>query len=458
MYLNKKSTALIHYKNKIFLNPIQNVRNELLAPIIYNQYTLELIEDIQYILSRFSDSNFVKLWLFSKLKEDKIIINAKINEGTGELFYKIKNIKSITIDQISMEDITDIYLPSVTIYRRLNIIQEDDLNCKPIFEFNSNGLDSILKDNKLNQLYCGCYIITFKNKLYYYIGSSINLKNRINTHIHNLTNYIKALKAKDDKAKDGKAKIGNLIEWHIQAMEAKNDKIKKSEKLNEILKFYLDSIVFFSGSTESLIQRAKLKNNSVEQQILYELGFDIRILYLNTNYLNLFKRIYPDYNLCKGELILLTKITDFITRTLEYSLIKNFHPKLNVTYKPIYKHFEWNDEFLDNYSRNKILSNYPNNKKYAIYMYFDKTEYPDYLLWNSKELKYLYDIFPLEINYEYDEKLICISTLQNICSTYNLREYEILGNLNQYHNYKETLLKNPLKIIEVNPMEQATIK
>jgi hypothetical protein len=122
---------LVGYKNKIFLKPILNVKNELLAPIIYNKYFLKEIEDIQYILSRFSNSNFVKLWLFSKLEEDKIIINGKINEGTGELFYKIKNIKTNIIDQISMEDITDVYLPPVTIYKRFNIIEEDDLKCKP---------------------------------------------------------------------------------------------------------------------------------------------------------------------------------------------------------------------------------------------------------------------------------------------------------------------------------------
>jgi len=418
--------ALNHYKNKIFLKPIQNVRKELLATILYNRYTLREIEDIQYILSRFSDSNFVKLWLINKLEQDKIIINAKINEGTGELFYKIKNIKTVIIDQILMEDIIDVYLPPVTIYQHFNIIEEDDLKCKPIFEINDSWSDLLTLNNyKLNELTCGCYIITFKNKLYYYIGSSIDIRRRISSHVHNFYKY-------------------------NQALKDKNDKDIRSSKLNEMIKFYLNSIILFYGSVDSLVQRSNLKFISVEEQIIYELGFNINILYLNTNYLNLFKRIYPDYNLCKGEIILLTKITDFITRTLEYSLIKKFDPKLNLAYQPVYKYFQWNDEFLDNYSRNKILTGYSNNKKYAIYMCFDKTEYPDFLLWNSKDLKYLYDDFPLEIIYEYDEKLIYVSTLQNICSTYNLRQYEILGNLNQYHNYKETLLKNPLKIVEVN--------
>lgn len=392
MNINKECLSLIPYKNKIFLKPILNTEKKLLAPITYrNSSILNEIDKIQFILSKIPDSNFMKLWLSNKLEEDKIIINAKINEGTYELLKRIKEIKKEKISSESIEIDSELSF-SIINKRYFNKIERDNLNSKFIFDFNENETEldtKILKDNKINKLYAGCYVIIFNNKLYYYIGSSTNLKERIRTHTNNILNYIK----------------GN-----------NND-------LNEMLKFYLTS----------------LHKQGCEKD---DFNFSIKIIYMNTHYLNLFKYIYPDYKLSKGEFIILSKITDFLIKILEKSLIFKFKPLLNIEKNVVFKHFEWNDEFLDFYSKNNKIAEYLKAKRYEIFIKIEKKKYSYYyILFLNKFLKVRYDK-ELEVS-------ICISTLQDICSSYNLRYYEVLYNLNQYHHYKETILKNPLKIVEV---------
>lgn len=60
--VNKECVALVEYKNKIFLKPILNCENELLAPIVYNENVLDFMEYIQFILSKLPESSLVKLW------------------------------------------------------------------------------------------------------------------------------------------------------------------------------------------------------------------------------------------------------------------------------------------------------------------------------------------------------------------------------------------------------------
>lgn len=416
--------ALVEYKNKKFLKPILNVEDNLLAPMEYDNYILNEIEDIQFILSRFSDSNFVKLWLFNELEHDKIIINAKINERANEVLNKIKNFVGDTF-------VEKVIRPNIR-YRYFNKIEKDNLSSKPIFEFSESktNLDTrLLVNNKLNKLFAGCYIITFNNKFYYYVGSTTNLKNRINTHNLNIKEYIKALGIKDYKA-------------------------IRENSLNDMLKFYLNSIILEPVSSNSKIE------NSLDIQKLSTLGLQIKILYLSTNYLNLFKSIYSDYKLDKGEYLLLSKITDFLVKLLESSLIRKFQPKLNIENKVFFKHLEWNDEFLDISKRyNKVPESLKTAfiKKYKIYISItvEKTINLDNLrnspLSNKVPQYFLNDYgdFP---SLTYDERLeylIYVSTLQDICSNYNLRYYEVLINLNRFHHYKGTILKNPLKIVEV---------
>jgi GIY-YIG catalytic domain len=338
--------ALVEYKNKTFLKSILNVEDKLLAPLVFNKYILKQIEEIQYILSRFSNSNLVKLWLLNEFEHERIIINAKVGKN---------------------------------------------INNKFIFNFNENetGLDTrLLKDNKLNLLYTGCYIINFNKQ--YYIGSTTNFKNRFRSHTSNIGEYLK------------RKTINFLYENY---------------KLNEIQRFYL------------------LNEKNV-------LNFEIKILYLNTNYLNKFRFIYPDYKLSKGELILLKRINDFVVKFLEESLLRKFHPFLNMAENVIFKHFEWNDEFLDYNSRNNKVFKYYKTKKLHIFIITKSNEREDF--YNFILNKYYSETC------EYRSKvLIFKGSLQDICYAYNLKYYEVLVNLNKFHHYESSILKNPLKIVEI---------
>jgi hypothetical protein len=352
--------AIVEYKNKTFLKSILNVEDKLLAPLVFNKYILKQIEEIQYILSRFSNSNLVKLWLLNEFEQNKLIINAKIEEVKHNKF---------------------------------------------IFNFNENETDldtRLIKDNKLNKLCTGCYVINFYKQ--YYLGSTINFKNRFKSHTNHIENFLKDKKLSFTYEKFTYEKF----------------------QLNEIQAFYL------------------LNDKNIS-------NFEIKILYLNTNYLNKFISIYPDYKLNKGELILLKRINDFIVKFLEESLIHKFHPFLNQAENVWFKHFEWNDEFLDYNSRNNKIFECFKNKKYQIFISTELSKRED--LYDIFLNKYFFKIYKYQ-----SEILISKGNLQDICYNYNLKYYEVLANLNKFHPYEDTILKNPLKIVEVNPIEQATIE
>lgn len=309
------NVALVNFiKTTPLLKPILNIEDELLAPIVYNEHILDEIQNLRFVLSRVKDSNLVKLWLISKLEQDKIIINAKINERADKLLKKIEKIENETIIREFKEDICGFRWPVIT-SRYYNKIKEDMSKSKPVFEFNETSLETnLIYKKNLNSLCTGCYIITFQNKYYYYIGSSTNLRDRMKTHTTNINSFLS----------------------------------NRNSSLSEFFKFYLN-----------FCKKQKSKSND-------SLNFNIKILYLSTNYLNLFRLIYPHYRLSKGEWLLLSKITDFFIKILEASLIIKFHPKLNSTNKVVLKYFEWSDEFLQIYSKNNKAGEYLKSKKYKI--------------------------------------------------------------------------------------------
>lgn len=235
--------------DKKLLSPILNSKGKLLAPIRINTYIFKEIYDIAYILSRFPNNNLVKQWILSILDEEKIIVNAKINKNVSYMLDIISEIKKERV----LRECRRKSGKTLLSYHYLNRIFEDKFPDLPIFKFNTNeeSLDTkILKDDEINKLYTGCYIITFNNKLYYYIGSTCDLKERLKDHTYNIETYCKAIR---------EANMEEIIDNH----------------LNETFKYFLES------------QRSW--------------DFNFNILYISTNYLNKFKSIYQDYELNKAE-------------------------------------------------------------------------------------------------------------------------------------------------------------
>lgn len=179
-------------------------------------------------------------------------------------------------------------------------------------------------------MYTGCYLINLND--YYYIGSSLNLKERINWHYNNITKY----------------RTGNR------------------NNLSATFSQYI-----------ATVDRLESKDY---------------IIYLNTNYLNTFISKYPDYKLSKAEFVLLNKITDFIIKILELSLILNFEPKLNTHKLVVFKHFQWKDDYFNIYS-NKLFD-YLKVPKYEISVL--NTEYRmiedllNYLNINNQDKRLIY--------------------------------------------------------------------
>jgi predicted GIY-YIG superfamily endonuclease len=371
---NNNCAALNNYKNEIFFKPILKVENELLAPIVLYENVVIEIEKIKLILFKIPNYNFVKLWLFSQLEQDKIIINVEKNKEMNKLLKKIKQ-------------------------NNLN-------NNKDLFIFKDKVKKSndefYIKSPEESMLYACCYIITFNNKNFYYIGSSSNLRRRFKKHKKNILNYI-------------------LYK-------------KRNKNLNDYFKNFL----------YSEINNYKLFNinSKIKKSIKDYLKFDIGVIYLCTNYFKKFKNKYPEYELNEVEIIILKMITDFFMKILELSLIENFKPKLNIAKNVSFKTFMLDDYLLEYYIKNIISKKYFKNDKFNIYI---KDEV--YSHFKRRKIKTRYKL--IYTPNKYKDKLIYTSTLEELCYKYNFNIEKILNNLNNWHIYEETKFKIPLKIVEI---------
>jgi hypothetical protein len=289
--ISKRQLSTRVNNNIDIFNPILKVQDELLAPIIINDNVSFQMEKIKFILSRVPDSNLVKAWLKMELETNNIIISAIKNEGIDEsLLKEVKEIKTFEIEEPDMFNNNPWPIIIQDFYKIKRNNFHYDNSCKEgLFTF----IDAEIKLNEIlskettkNSLYTCCYIIIFKNKYYYYIGSTTHIKDRLKTHSKNINHHIE----------------------------------HEDNTLNQIFKYFIDSEINY------LKNRSRKKGKKT-------LDFRIKILYLSTNYLNKFKKTHPDYELSKGEWILLYMITDFIIKTLEESLIIEYLPKLNMINK-----------------------------------------------------------------------------------------------------------------------------
>jgi hypothetical protein len=141
-----------------------------------------------------------------------------------------------------------------------------------------------------------CYAILFNNNLYYYIGSTTNIKDRVKNHHSNIQ------------------KIIHKVIWDG---------------------FYYnhDAKVHYNSNILEYFIASEILNGKIN------IDYTIIPVYFCTNYLKKFANLNPDYKLSKGEWILLTSITDLLVKILEQSLIVKFKPKLNTLNNVAIKHF-----------------------------------------------------------------------------------------------------------------------
>lgn len=279
--------------------------------------------------------------------------------------------------------------------KRLTLSKETNLNLHTIFYKLNLSEQFLLSDPVLNNISC-CYVIVFNNNLYYYIGSSIDILNRVKTHNLNLENEIYSVLGLSRKA-------------------------KKSFFTESILPYYIES---------------EISTN-------YELSYKIHPIYIYTNYLNKFSLLHPQHRLSKGEWILLKYITDLIIKILEQSLINKFKPKLNSIQKVGIRPLSWCDTYLDEISSEKSLHKvYGRANKYIIKISINK----EYFDRNIRKVNNDYMRSKLIEDEEYFYSVLPPRTEDYMRKKYNLNIEEVLENINKLHHYKGCVLKQPMII------------
>jgi hypothetical protein len=377
----KNDNKIVNYVNRYspLLRPILKIEDKLLCPIVYTEDILNCIQNMISIYAKIPNYNIVKLFLNIEL-EKPIKINAMIDDNTINI---IKSLKQLKIKN--------------TITREFNPIKRDEnsYNGNSIFKFNNNiifvnskltldhnyydnnylndinididNYNIFIKNNNKNRVnteltkqkgdHCFsdfddktcCYIITFNNNFYFYIGSTTNIKDRIKSHNNNINSFDK--------------------------------------DLSELFKYFLNSEIH--------------ENKIIE--------YKIRPIYLGINYLIKFKILFTDYKLSRGEWLLLKKITELIIKILEQSLILNYKPKLNSAEKIVIGQIEWRDEWLHEYGPEKDYKKMPKYSLYYISRIKNLEKYCGEIVSSDEIVRYLgtftlHDLFK-RYNFNKDEVL-----------------------------------------------------
>lgn len=272
--------------------------SSLLFPIFLTKTLLYSLDKSEECLSKLSSpgggGNLVKRFLLDKL-EVKLKITVKLEGEWRNLLNIVKSkepyIKEPCYQKVDGKLIhthTDVSFTKIDFSSfprsATNIFKLSKIyGClEGRFVNNSFEFIEVKKDKSLLDDFeftpCGCYVIYSKKTLYYYIGYSTNIIDRLNTHYLNL----KSLRA---------SYLGDL--WC----------------------FYLKSCI----------------ENKVNIDI--EMG----PVCLYPNYLKTFLQKYPDYNLNVGEYFILELYTDLVGKILEQSLIHYYNPLLNSSKHPAVK-------------------------------------------------------------------------------------------------------------------------
>lgn len=344
---------------KLSILPILKLESKLLTPLIFitgTNNSLLIVEKMLYQLYHTPHLFTVKNFIFNNLSNNSIKITSNI------ITNKVEN--KITKNKLV----------------RLN-----DINYKDCF-----GNDKLVEE-ELNKT--GVYIYSFsvlKQKMdCHYIGSSLNIKNRLISH--------------------------------------------KESKTYSV----------YSEDTKEFIRYKNLTD--VENEIKFKCGN----LYITKDYLIEFKKLYPKYTLSKGEWLILNKLTDLHIKLLEQSLIYNLEEfktekhmnsfseqSLNSIFHVAYRFAEWKKEWLFLYQKE---SEYKKATKVIVYMLVDSKaiinlNIEDLVL---EENKYY------EFNFYNKAK-----TLATLCARYYGDMDFLFKIVNTKKYYKIPLLRYPIRIVE----------
>ncbi len=257
------------------------------------------------------------------------------------------------------------------------------------------------------ELISACYAITFNNNLYYYIGSSTNIIQRVKAHNSKIEQY-----------------IGNVLRDPRYSPDCN----------------YNTSILPYLIYSEIL-------NN-------YGIGYKIHPIYIVTNYLRKFQLLYPDYKLSRGEWIILNYATEFILKVLEQSLINKFNPKLNSIKNIGITYWTWLDTYLKEFSNEKSLDKvYGKSVKYLIKHPISIECYDKHMEYcNMHKFRYGQDLTGIIQYIQEGDNYYTVTKPRSenyLIKKYNLNIEEVLDNLNKLHDYKDCTLFSQPMVIEI---------
>jgi hypothetical protein len=355
---NINLSVYIDFK-KLSILPILKLESKLLTPLIFTDSTnnsLLIVEKMLYQLYHTPHLFTVKNFILNNLSNNSIKITSNILNNKEE--NKIKKNKLVKLNDIYFKDCF--------------------------------GNEKLVDEN-LNKP--GVYIYSFsvlKNKIdCHYIGSSINIKNRLRSH-------------------------------------------KQS--------------TYFSVYSEESKDFIKYNNlTDIDNEIKFKCGS----IYITKDYLQEFKKLYPNYNLSKGEWLILSKITDLHYKILELSMIYNLdefktekhfnsfsEQSLNKDFKVAYRFSEWKKEWLFLYDKE---SEYRKATKVIVYMLVD----------NKSIIGFNIEDLVLEENKSYEFNFYNkAKTLATLCDRYYGDMEFLFKIVNKNKYYKIPLLRYPIRIVE----------
>ena len=245
-YSTNSKMGVIKDIQKININNIEQskvlkpiLKSRLLAPINYTDYVIKNINYCENILSQIPDSNLVKQFLNTELEQGIEVTATKGINNPEQIIEAIlgfdtvineieKRDDKVIVSSTSLNDIVrselsygnvsvfnfrekDIFIKSKIYQDSINDLVDSNLlkNTEEIEEFYRfrgeepvirikmvNHISKYIKSKKASGIWdldyksC-CYIITFNNCLYYYLGSTTDMKKRVKTHFNKIKTIIK---------------------------------------------------------------------------------------------------------------------------------------------------------------------------------------------------------------------------------------------------------------------------
>lgn len=305
--------SLNQERNKKYnaLTPFKQTGKKLLAPLYITKSLLYSMQNADRYLNKLSCNSLVKRFILKSLQE-QFIITARLGSDGTNILNTVKPKETFHKKKIILDE---------------NIYYTDkSFNCIDFSSFRSNIFrlnkihrslhgrfykDNILVINETKEKphfdkdWCGCYVIYSEKSLYYYIGYSKEIGNRLDSHVSKIKKY----------HLDSYSYFKERYSFYLQSrITSFADDSLQDIGVERSLDFVGTPLDFY------LISCIKTK---------HKFNINMGPICLYKNFLRKFTSKYPDYKLSLLEHSILTYYTDLIGKIMEQSLIYHYNPLLN---------------------------------------------------------------------------------------------------------------------------------